>query len=56
MVKKILERALAYCHDCTWTEEDEDIAQKEGRKHAMKTGHMVTVEIGYSQTYNNDIY
>ena len=53
-INKTLVRAQAYCHDCEWTEENEDIAQKEGRKHALKTGHRVTVETGYIQIYNEE--
>lgn len=51
-MKKTLVRALAYCHDCDWEENDWNIAQKEARKHAMQTGHCVTLEAGYIQTYN----
>ena len=51
-VEKWLIGALAYCRDCDWEEEDYNIAQEEGRKHAIKTGHTVDVETTYTQTYN----
>lgn len=47
-----LVHALAYCSDCGWDENNWRNAVKEGRKHASKTGHMVTVETGYAQIYN----
>jgi len=52
MVKKHLIHAIATCHDCDWTEEDYICAQKEGRKHALQTGHEVNIQTGYTQTYN----
>lgn len=52
MIKKLLTHAIATCHDCDWSEEDYNTAQKEARKHAIRTGHTVNVETGYNQTYN----
>lgn len=52
MIKKCLIHAIATCHDCDWTEEDYICAQKEGRKHALRMGHEVNIQIGYTQTYN----
>ena len=52
MIKKELIQAIATCHDCDWIEEDFNLAQKEGRKHALRTGHEVDIQTGYTQTYN----
>lgn len=52
MTKKVLIHAIATCHDCDWVEEDYNLAQKEGRKHALRTGHEVDIQTGYTQTYN----
>ena len=54
-INKCLIHALAYCRDCDWEETDYNTAQKEGRKHAIKTGHVVDIETGYSQTYNLEL-
>ncbi len=51
-VGKFLIGAMAHCQDCDWEEEGYMIAQKEARKHAVKTGHTVHIETVYSQTYN----
>jgi len=51
-VGKYLIHAIVICFDCGWREEDYLIAQKEARKHAKKTGHTVSLETAYSQTYN----
>lgn len=51
-IRKILVLAIADCRDCDWEETDYRIAQKEARKHAMKTGHTVDLDTGYIQTYN----
>jgi hypothetical protein len=51
-VDKFLIGAMAGCYDCNWEEEDYRIAQKDARKHAIRTGHTVHVETVYSQTYN----
>lgn len=51
-MKKVLLTALAWCKDCEWEEYDWNIAQKEARKHAKKTGHTVDLETGYWQEYN----
>lgn len=51
--KKWLTRAVAICHDCDWKEEDYNIAQKEARRHAIKTGHMVEVQTSHVQLYNS---
>lgn len=52
MIKKRLTHAIATCHDCDWVEEDYITAQKEGRKHALQTGHEVDIQTAYTQTYN----
>lgn len=51
-VKKCLIHAIAECLDCDWREEDYLTAQKEARKHAIRTGHTVNIETGYNQVYN----
>jgi len=51
-VRKWLIGAVAYCNDCDWEEEDYKTAQKEARKHALRTGHTVGVETTYYQEYN----
>ena len=51
-VKKSLIGAMAWCRDCKWNEEGYEVAQKEARKHALKTGHTIDMELVYSQTYN----
>jgi len=51
-VEKCLIGALASCDDCDWEEEDYRTAQKDARKHALKTGHTVGVETTYYQVYN----
>jgi len=51
-VEKFLIGAMAHCLDCDWEEEGYRVAQKEARRHAIKTGHTVHVETVYSQTYN----
>ena len=43
--------AIAMCLDCGWRDEGYKTAQKEGRRHAIKTGHCVIVEIAYSIHY-----
>jgi len=52
-VRKWLIHAIAYCSGCNFEEQDYHIAQKKGRQHALKTGHMVTIETAYAQIYNN---
>ena len=47
-----LVHAIAHCQDCDWKEEDFNEAQKEGRKHHLKTGHEVVIETGLTGTYN----
>ena len=54
MIKKRLISALARCQDCDWEDEDYNTAQKEARRHAMQTGHMVVIETVYSQVYNQE--
>jgi len=44
--------AIACCSDCEWQGGYFTVAVEEARKHARKTGHTVTVETGYVQTYN----
>ena len=51
-VRKWLTHAIAICFDCGWREEDYNTAQKKARKHAKKTGHMVSLETAYGQVYN----
>ena len=53
-VEKRLIGAVATCADCDWVEEDYRTAQKDARRHAIKTGHTVNVETTYSQTYNQE--
>lgn len=51
-IRRCLVLAIADCRDCDWEETDYQIAQKEARKHAIKTGHTVDLDTGYIQTYN----
>ena len=51
-VEKFLIGAVAHCYECGWGEEGYMIAQKEARRHAIKTGHTVHIETTYSQKYN----
>lgn len=53
-VKRGLIGAIASCDECPWREEGYDKAQREARKHHLKTGHIVTVETIYAQTYGED--
>lgn len=52
MIKKLLTHAIATCHDCDWSEEDYNTAQREGRNHALRTGHEVNIQTTYTQIYN----
>jgi len=53
MCRKWLVHAVAECRDCDFREEDYKKAQKTGRSHYIKTGHMVTIETGYCQIYGD---
>jgi len=50
-IPRYLIGAMAWCRDCEWEEEDYKIAQKEARKHHIKTGHTIDMELVYTQKY-----
>lgn len=56
MRRKRVERwktgAIAKCQNCEFEEENYKIAQKAGRNHHLKTGHIVVVETVYCQEYS----
>lgn len=43
--------ALATCSDCKWRVDDTKNAHKSAIAHVKKTGHRVSVQFGYFQTY-----
>lgn len=43
--------ALANCRDCDWSDEWFLTAPVNGRKHNDKTGHAVSLEIGYCKEF-----
>jgi hypothetical protein len=45
--------AIARCNDCGFEDENYNSALKSGRRHAIKTGHKLTIETGYCQIYND---
>ena len=52
MRNRIVHR-IAHCHNCRWG--DEDMSRNilgRARRHAEKYGHKVSVEMGYTVTYD----
>lgn len=47
--------AVANCNDCQWQDYSYHTAQRKGREHAKKTGHEVTIEVGYYIRYKRRI-
>ena len=53
-VKKWLVHGIADCTNCDWSEQDYMTVQKKAAKHAKKTGHKVTADLGYAVEYLSD--
>lgn len=51
-MKKSLVHAVAECQECDFYDGYFLTACSSGRKHAIKTGHKVTIETGYVLIYN----
>lgn len=45
--------AIAYCCDCNWECEDFERAPERARKHNLRTGHKVSIELGLHKTFKN---
>jgi len=48
---KALIHAVAECRDCPWRCEDYLTAQVTARKHHLRTGHSVALDLGYVANY-----
>ena len=49
--RKALIHAIAECRDCPWRCEDYLTAQEASRKHHIKTGHSISMDLGYAAYY-----
>lgn len=49
---KSLIHGIGQCRDCKWDSENYLTIQEAARRHAKRTGHVVSVEFGYAVTYD----
>jgi hypothetical protein len=43
---------FAECRNCPWSDDNYNTAEASSRRHAVETGHTVSVEVARSWTYN----
>lgn len=41
---------IAHCKDCEWQEEGYVVCVLEAQKHHKKTGHEISIELGFTRT------